>query len=225
MMSKKFLIVALFLLTVVSSQLKAEYSYTPDEVFTKEKEASFVHSINLTVGLYMPKMDSWNDTYFPNVDSSEELGLNMFLGVNIIFSVASEFRVRAGASYWSDRVEDQVLGPDKLMLSLTRYSLGAFYAPKFATFASFGESWQMYCGFEGFYYDIDNTIITADQNGHDMSFAPVIGIDKVFNDHMLIGAEFSYMIGEYSQEGIVASQIQKVSIAGPQLSLSIGYKF
>lgn len=225
MMSNKFLIVALFFLTVVSTQIKAQDFYASNEDCAKKNKAFVVHSVNLTVGAYMPEMDAWNDTYFPNINSSEELGLNLVFGGNIIFGVGSEFRIRAGVSYWSDEVEDKVLGPKKLEISFTRYSLGAFYAPEFARFASFGESWQMYCGFEAYHYDVDNTIIRSDMNENDISFAPVIGIDKVFNEHMLIGAEFSYMIGNYNQSGIVASQTQEVSISGPQFSLSIGYKF
>ena len=235
MMSKKFLIVLLFLLTVVGTQVQAQYAYTPFEEFTKKKKAktsaSLIHSVNLQLGLYSPKMDYWNDTYLPNAGSSEELGSNMLIGGHMTFNLASEFRARAGVSYWSDKVEEKGLGLNEFKLSFTRFSLGAFYAPDFA---SFGEGFQLYGGFEAFYYDINNSldmqseegnVSSEDMNGHDVSYAPVIGIDKVFGDHLLIGAEFSYMIGKYTQAEIIASQSQKVSIAGPQLSLLVGYKF
>ncbi|MGZ2371943.1 hypothetical protein ACXR6G_19400 [Ancylomarina sp. YFZ004] len=233
MMSKNFLIVVLFLLTVVSSQVKAQHSYKPYEEFDSEnkEKASVVHSVNLSAGLYSPKMDYWNDTYLPAAGSREELGSNIVIGGNISFIVASEFRARAGVSYWSDKAEEQGLGLNELKVSFTRFSLGAFYAPELV---AFGEGFQLYGGLEAFYYDINNTLdmqsendvmTSEDLNGHDVSFAPVIGIDKVFGEHILIGAEFSYMIGEYTQAEIVDSQTQKVSIAGPQLSLSVGYKF
>jgi hypothetical protein len=158
----------------------------------------------------------------------------MVFGGNITFGISSEFRARVGVSYWSDKVKDH--GPilELLEISFTRFSLGAFYALEFA---SFDPGFQLYMGFEGFLYDINNTLdlrtpcdnlISQDMNGHDVSFAPVIGIDKVFGDHILIGAEFSYMIGEYTQDEQAESVEfikNKVSIAGPQLTLSVGYKF
>ncbi len=193
-----------------------------------------VHSVNLTGGLYSPEMDYWNLNYLPTVGSDEEFGSSMVLGGNITFGVSSEFRARVGVSYWSDKVKDSGSILQLLKISFTRFSLGAFYAPELA---SIDPGFHLYVGFEGFFYDINNTLalrtpcdelISQDMNGHDVSFAPVIGIDKVFGDHILIGAEFSYMIGKYIQdeqaEGVELVK-NKVSITGPQLSLSVGYKF
>jgi hypothetical protein len=198
----------------------------------KNKETVIsVHSVNLTAGLYAPEMNFWNENYLPTAGSDDEFGPSMVFGGNITFGILSEFRARVGVSYWSDKVKGGAAGFDELKISFTRFSLGAFYAPEFA---SFDQGIQLYVGFEAFYYDINNkldmepicTMLTSqDMNGHDVSFAPVIGIDKVFGKHILIGAEFTYMIGEYTQAVMVASQTQKVSIAGPQLSLSVGYKF
>jgi len=232
-MSKKFLIVLLFLVTLIGIQSKAQFHYCSygEHTMRKESKSIVVHSVNMNAGLYSPKMDYWNDTYLPAFGSSVELGSNLVFGGNITFNVASQFRTRLAVSYWSDLVEEQGVGFNELEVSFTRFSLGFFYVPYFA---SFGKGFQVYGGLEGFYYDINNrlemrsaedVVTSEDHNGHDVSFAPVIGIDKVFGNHLLMGVEFSYMIGEYSQSVVVESQTNKVSIEGPQLTLLVGYRF
>ena len=47
----------------------------------------------------------------------------------------------------------------------------------------------------------------------------------MIGDNFLVGEEFSYMLGEYNQAEIIESVKNKVSIAGPQMTLSFGYKF
>ena len=193
----------------------------------KKGHAITVHSVNLAGGLYSPEMDYWNDNYLPSAGSDEEFGGSMFFGGNITFGISSEYRARVGVSYWSDKVTGDGSGFDEFKLSFTRVSIGGLYVPDFASFGDF----QAYAGIEAYVYDINNKILlgadsgSENQNGQDFSFAPIIGIERLVGDKFLIGAELSYMIGEYNQIEIDATMKNKVSISGPQLTISLGYKF
>jgi len=230
-MLRNLLIILLVVFAAIGVEAQSFNPYGYGRSYHRRTKSTFVHSVNLTVGMYSPEMDYWNDTYLPREGSSDELGASLLFGGNITFNLSTELRARLGASYWSDDAEKSGVGFKNLKVSFTRLSIGGFYAPKFA---SFGDGFQLYAGLEGYAYDINNTLDTQsaagessseDQNGHDISFAPVIGIDKIFGDNFIIGVEFGYMFGEYIQAEIEESIRQKVSIAGPQMSFSIGYKF
>ncbi|MDE5417543.1 hypothetical protein L3049_05930 [Labilibaculum sp. DW002] len=228
-MSKKIFIILLFLGAGIALQAQTFNPYTSHSPKVKNK-GSIVHSINLTGGLYAPEMDYWNDSYLPSSGNSDEFGSSLVFGGNINFIILPSIRARVGASYWSDKVSGSGAGLSELKVSFTRFSFGGLYTPEFATFDGF----QVYTGVELYLYDINNkvdmksesgTISSEDQNGHDYSFAPLLGIERLVSDHFLVGAEFSYMIGDYNQGEIVESIKNKVSINGPQLTLSFGYKF
>lgn len=186
-----------------------------------------VYSVNLTPGWYQPKMDYWNNTYLPTLGVTETFGGNVSLGGNITFALPFELRARVGASYWSDKVNgNDSSSINSLGIGLTRFRLGALYAPTYASFSNF----QPYIGIDGQFYliknKLDNGAATTYQNGQDYSFSPIIGIERPFG-HVLVGLEFMYNIGSYTQEvsdGIGVIE-QKVSISGPELIFSLGYKF
>lgn len=230
-MSKKILVILLFLGTGIALQAQTFNPYARNGKNVRNKEeVSLVHSINLTGGLYAPEMDYWNDSYLPLTGTSEEFGSSLVFGGNINFTISSSFRARVGASYWSDKVSGTGTGLSELKVSFTRFSFGGLYVPEFASFSGF----QAYAGAELYLYDINNELemksasgatTSESQNGHDFSYAPLIGIERLIGDHFLIGAEFSYILGEYNQAEIVESVKNKVSIAGAQMTLSFGYKF
>ena len=186
-----------------------------------------VSSVTLTPGWYQPSMDYWNDTYLPTLDVSEKFSGNIALGGNITFALPYNLRARVGSSYWNDKVEgNEGSTINSLQIGFARFRLGALYAPVAVSFSGF----QPYIGIEGQFYliknKLDNGTETTTQQGQDYSFAPVIGIDRSFG-HVAVGVEFMYNIGNYTQDvtdGIGISE-QKVSIAGPEVALSVGYKF
>jgi len=191
-----------------------------------EKTGFAIHSANLTVGYYSPQMDYWNDTYLPSKGISETFGGSPAFGANLTFSLPANLRTRVGASIWSGEVSgDENSSVDALKIGLTRFNLGLMYAPKSLSLFSF----QPYLGLEGQVnlikneYDINDDNIT--QNGEDMSFAPLLGIDRAFGAFNC-GLEVKYNMGNYIQEEAAQSAIEhEVSINGAEVSLSIGYKF
>lgn len=185
-----------------------------------------VHSVNFTPGWYQPSMDYWNDTYLPTLEVSDEFSGNVALGGNITFALPYNLRARVGASYWSDKAEgDESSTINSLQIGFTRFRLGALYSP-IVLFNGF----HPYLGIEGQFYliknKLDNNAETTEQQGQDYSFALVLGIDHSFG-HVNVGVEFMYNIGSYTQQvtdGIGIDR-QKVSINGPEVAVSFGYRF
>lgn len=225
-MSKKIVIVLLLLGAGIASQAQTFNPYDRHGLLRRGHVIT-VHSVNLSGGLYSPEMDYWNDYYLPFAGSDDEFGSSMVYGGNITFGISSEYRIRLGLSYWSDKVKGDGAGFDELEVAFTRFSVGALYAPEFFSFGGF----QIYGGVEAYVYDINNELSLSsetgseEQNGHDYSFAPVVGLESLVGDHFLIGAELSYMLGVYNQAENIESETNRVSISGPQLTLSLGYKF
>jgi hypothetical protein len=211
---KTKIISIIFLLLLMSSTGKAQDKFG-------------VYSVSLTPGWYQPSMDYWNNTYLPKLGVTETFGGNISLGGNIAFAFPFDLRARVGASYWSDKVTGNDSSTiNSLKIAFTRFKVGALYSPAYASFSHF----QPYLGIEGQFYLIknrlDNGADTTYQQGQDYSFAPVIGIERPFG-YVLVGLELMYNIGSYTQEvsdGIGVTE-QKVSINGPEVMLSVGYKF
>ena len=229
-MLKKIIILFLLIAATVATQA-GEYSKYRYRLPFRRNEGFLIYSVNLTGGVYKPKLDYFNDIYLPSSGVDETFKSNIFYGGNLSFILNGEYRFRVGLSYWSNKVIGPDEGLNEFKVGFTRMSLGALYAPEFIYFAN---GIQLYVGFEGYGYQIKNTVnmksgsgvvTSSDQNGHDLSFAPVIGIERVCGKSLVLGAEFSYMLGSYDQSENVVSQTQKVSINGPQVTLSVGYKF
>lgn len=216
-MKTKIIFIIFLLLLVVSTGNAQE----------KAQNKFGVYSVNFTTGWYNPSMDYWNDTYLPALDVSEEFSGNIIFGGNITFTLPYDLRARIGVSYWSEKVDGNENSTiNSLRIGFTRFRLGAFYAPAIVSFYGI----QPYLGIEGQFYliknKLDNGTETTEQDGQDYSFAPVIGIDRSFG-HVNLGVEFMYNIGSYTQDvndGISITK-QKVSIDGPEVTISVGYKF
>ncbi len=215
---KTTIISVIFLLLLVASTGKAQ----------EQAQSKFeVYSVSFTAGWYQPSMDYWNDTYLPAMEVTDEFGGDIALGGEITFALPYNLRARGGVSYWKQKVEGEAGSAiSSLQIGLTRFRLGALYAPVAVSFNGF----QPYVGVEGQFYLIKNKLndrtATTEQQGQDYSFAPVIGIDRSF-DHVILGVEFMYNIGNYTQDvsdGIGVAE-QKVSIDGPEVGISVGYKF
>lgn len=209
------LILLLSLATAVKSQEAATQPNTP--FFT-------VYSASIFSSWYQPQMDYWNDTYLPLSGVTDEFEGNFSVGGHITLSLPEDFRARIGVSYWSDQAngtEQSAL--NSLKVSFTRFRLGATYAPGFARFGDI----HTYLGMEGQFFVINNKrkddTRTTKQEGQDYSFAPLIGVEHSFG-HLVTSLEFMYNLGSYSQD-LVGGDKHQVSINGPEVSLSIGYKF
>lgn len=193
---------------------------------TLKKKGFAVQSINIVVGFYSPEMDYWNDTYLPAKGITESFGGNPVFGANITFSVLANFRARVGASIWNDEVRGtEAATVDGVKIGFTRFNLGLFYSPKIVSFTGF----QPYLGAEvtEFFikneYDINSEIVS--QSGQDISFAPVLGIDKEFGT-VNIGVEGKYNLGKYIQaESFSETNEHEVGINGFEVSLSVGFRF
>lgn len=186
-----------------------------------------IYSVSFTAGWYQPKMDYWNDTYLPTLGVTETFSGNIALGGNITVALPYDLRARVGVSYWNDKVKGNESSTiSSLRIGFTRFNLGALYAPKVVSFNRF----QPYIGVEGQFYMINNKLESgteiARQQGQDYSLSPVIGIDRSFG-HLVVGAEFMYNLGSYTQDvsdGIGVTE-QKVSIKGPEIGITVGYRF
>jgi hypothetical protein len=200
----------------------------PQDKKQAESSSKFcVYSITLNSGWYKPEMDYWNDTYLPSQGVTEDFEGSFTMGGNITFALPANFRVRAGVSYWKDKVKGNANSTiNDLKIAFTRFRLGALYVPK--NTALFGA--QIYFGAEGQFFIIKNKLDfgseTTEQEGQDYSFVPLIGIERSFG-HFLIGVEFMYNLGSYTQDVNTGTSVidQKISIDGPEVGISVGYKF
>lgn len=209
----------LTLLVIQAATVKSQDTSTPlnPACFT-------VYSVSVSSSWYQPQMDYWNDAYLPLSNVTDRFGGNFSVGGHIVLSLPRDFRARIGVSYWSDQAKgNDQSAIQSLRISLTRFRLAAIYAPKPFCFAGL----QPYLGAEGQFLVINNkrkdaTRITR-QEGQDYSFGPLIGMERSFN-HFTAGLEFMYNLGSYTQD-LVGGTNRQVSVSGPEVSLSIGYKF
>ena len=221
-MKTRIITITLLILTIAFAASAQDQSVSNMEL---EKGLPF-HSVNLTLGYYSPEMAYWNDTYLPAKGITETFDGNVVFGANLTFLLPADLRARVGGSYWSGKVNGTAASSiDALKIGFTRFNLGLLYAPEKIAFAGF----QPYLGIEGQVnlikntYDIDQTI--TNRSGHDMSFAPVLGIDRGFGK-INCAFEVKYLVGNYIQEES-AEQLLKheVSMSGAEISFSIGYRF
>ncbi len=210
-------ILLLFLLAALTVKAQEE---TQNSSFVK------IHSVNLSIGYYHPSMDYWNDTYLPTLGVIEDFKGNISIGGNLTFSLPENFKARLGISYWSDKVEGNISSDiNSLKIAFTRFKLGILYFPEIFQFQSF----EPYIGAEGHFYIIKDKLDDGEEiiekQGQDYSFAPLIGIKRSFGQFET-GIEFSYIFGKYTQDIIEGLDItnQKISINGPEISISVGYK-
>lgn len=184
-------------------------------------------SVSLTSSWYRPELDFFNGVFLPASKVSDRFGWNYAIGGNITFSLPKEFRSRLGFSYW----KDEVLGNESsaltsLQIALVRYKLGLLYAPSKISFGRF----QPYLGVDGQFFMVRNKLAIEPnlpiQKGSDYAFAPLVGLEYV-NKHFVSSLEYSYNFGNYMQDicDCMGLSRQNVSIDGPEISFSIGYKF
>ncbi len=193
-----------------------------------DKKSFRIENISISSGWYNPNMDYWNNTFFPDNNIDSRFKGNISFGGNIEFSLPANFRVKAGLSYWSTKVEpDMILLFESFKISFTRFTLGCLYIINIEKFPV-----KPYIGMQGSLLAINNVEKINDikerQYGQDYSYGPIVGLEKVFSNHILIGAEFQYQFGNYIQEesSFDSETVDhKVSIAGPEFCLKVGYKF
>jgi len=230
---KTKIISILFLLLLIAITGKAQEQVQAQEQVKVEEQPQGVQklfkvlSVKFTSGWYNPKMDYWNNTYLPAVGVTETFVGNISIGGDVTFALPYNLRARVGISYWSDKVKGNESSTiNSLHIDFTRFRLGAVYAPKVASFSGF----QPYIGIDGQFFLIQNKLDdgskTTEQQGQDYSFAPVIGIDRSFGN-FIVAAEFMYNLGGYTQElkDGISTVKQKISIAGPEVTISLGYSF
>lgn len=191
-------------------------------------QSSFkLHSLQLFFSNYNPEMDYFNTELLPLINVTDEFGSNYSLGSNITFSLNKQFRARGGFSWWKDEVQGEpgsVLR--NLEINLYRFQLAGIFAPNQIAFKGF----QPYAGVEATYMLVrNNTDMDYNlpkQKGEDFSFALLTGLEYSAG-RFVTGLEFKYNLGSYVQEitDNVGLKRQDVSINGPELQFSIGYKF
>lgn len=213
-----FLLLAIINISVAQEQIEIQP--------IGDKHGFTIHSVNFSVGYYSPEMNYWNNTYLPSKGITETFDGNLTVGANLTFDLPLNFRTRIGASYWTGNVKGTTNSTvDELKIGLTRFNLGFLFAPKSISITGF----HPYVGVELHENLIKNTykIGSSDikQQGSDISFAPLIGLDHSFN-HLNFGFEAKYNLGSYTQEEANNGTLEhKVSIDGVEILLLIGYKF
>ena len=186
-----------------------------------------IYSINLTSSWYHPEMDFFNATFLPYFQVTDRFGGNYTLGGNVTFSLPKQFRARFGVSFWKDEAtgsKPSVLS--SLQITFTRYRLGILYVPVKLSFGRF----QPYAGIDGQFLMVRNNLV-MEQNypvlkGSSYTYAPFLGIE--YNrDHFISSLEYSYNLGYYLQDicNCMGQVRNNVSVNGPELGVSVGYKF
>jgi hypothetical protein len=187
-----------------------------------------ISSVSLFAGPYSPSMDFWNDTFFKDANTDDGFQRGILYGCNIAFDLPLNLGARAGIWHWGEQVSGQDGGSfNTLNVNFTGLSLGAFYKYRKGIY------WDMkpYVGVDGSFLMIqDKYNVSGNENkksGYDVVYTPFIGVDRVFNNHIVLGIEFGYFIGSYNQDLLLNSGATsaKISINGAKIQLSVGYKF
>jgi hypothetical protein len=216
----------IFVFLLLVSAGKAQEQQKEEEI--KNSSSTFgVYSVSFFSGWYKPKMDYWNDTYLPEQGVTEDFSGNLFWGGNITFTLSDDFRARVGGSYWKDKVKGNENSTiNSLEIAFTRFRVGAIYAPQNSIIFGF----KPYVGAEAQFYIIKNKLNfgaeKTKQEGQDYAFVPLAGIERSFG-HIIISGEFLYNLSSYTQDVNTGTSVneQKISINGPEISVSVGYKF
>lgn len=107
-----------------------------------------------------------------------------------------------------------------------RYKLGLLYAPQKLSYKNF----QLYAGIDGQFFMIRHKINQDNTSeilkGSDYVYSPFAGLEYS-KKHFNAALEFAYNIGDYYQSFCECQGYtrQKVLVDGPEISLSLGYKF
>jgi opacity protein-like surface antigen len=194
-------------------------------------------SAGASLGWFNPAMSYWNDTYFQDgIWESKFKGALSYSGY-LEFNVIRDFRLRASATYWTERVNSGIIkvgavdGTEQLTTSLTFLTIDALYRFNFLSFAGVSP----YAGAGGSYVMVQNKFVRLPQGydeesytnqGQDMTASVIAGLEKIFVEHLGIGLEFRYTVGNYTQDmkdtkGTVTSH--PVSLNGPQVALNLSY--
>jgi hypothetical protein len=193
---------------------------------TKDCKIS-LSSISLSTGWYHPSMDYWNNTFLPNANTSDRFNGNMYYSGHITVDFPLNLGMRAGAWYWQEKVSGQNgLAFNSLNVNFTGLSIGAYYKYK----QDLPFKILPYIGIDGNYlmvqdkYDVSGT--STKKSGNDLVCAPFIGIEHVFFQKMIIGVEYSIVLGRYLQEVVTAQGISspKISVNGSKIGIIVGYK-
>lgn len=210
--------------TVPKQKADSLSDQNPDSVVNRDYR---ILSINITGSWYHPELDFFNEVFLPYFQVSDRFGGNYSFGGNITFTLPKEFRGRFGVSYWKDKVSGSETSKlTSLEIALTRYKLGLLYVPPKLSYRSF----QPYIGIDGQFLMVRNSLVLEPnypiQKGSDYVFAPLVGIEFV-KKHFVSSLEYSYNFGNYRQDicDCIGLTRQNVSINGPEISFSIGYKF
>jgi opacity protein-like surface antigen len=182
-------------------------------------------------------MNYWNDTYFINGKWEGKFkGALSYTGF-IEFNVIRDLRLRASATYWTERVNSGIIkvgsvdGTEQLTTDLTFLTLDALYRLNFLTFAGISP----YVGAGGSYLMVRNKLVRLPQGydeenytnqGQDLTAGVIAGLEKIFVEHFGVGLEFKYILGSYTQEmkdNQSAVTSHPVSLNGPQVALNLSY--
>lgn len=186
-----------------------------------------IHSMVVTASWYHPELGFFNDVFLPYCQVTDQFGPNYSIGANVSYTLPYEFRTRLGISYWKDKVEGTATSRiNSLEIGFTRYKLGLLYTPYKLNVKNF----QLYAGIDGQFFIIKHNINQNNTSeilkGSDYVYSPFAGLEYS-KKHFIAGLEFAYNLGDYYQSFCECQGYtrQKVSIDGPEISLSLGYKF
>ena len=185
-----------------------------------------INSATLSIGYYKPSMAYFNNTFLPLANTPNRFAGNPIVGANVSFDFPFNFGTRLGIWYWGDNVKGQTGSSfQKLNVSLSGFSLGAFY-----TYKAGYKGIIPYLGIEESFllvqnkYDANDMVIK--KGGNDIAFMPFIGINRSVSEKIVIGLEYGYCLGWYLQDVELGtgSIAEHVKINGSKIQFTIGYK-
>lgn len=211
-----------------TTELKASKdTLLTDTIVIDSTEPYKIYSFMITGSWYHPGLDFFNEVFLPYCQVPDQFGPNYSVGVNVAYTLPYAFRTRVGISYWKDKVEGTTTSRiSSLEVGLMRYKLGLLYAPDKLSYKNF----QLYGGLDGQFFIVKHKMnqnnVTENLKGSDYIYTPFAGLEYS-RKHFISSLEFGYNFGAYYQSfcECLGYTRHKVSVDGPEISISVGYKF
>ncbi len=197
-----------------------------------------VKSVGFSAGYYNPSMEYWNESSL-FASGNEQFNGSFIIGINARVDVYKGIIFSLNADYCKETIKKDNFTAGSILnfkeLSIQLYSITgsiAYYIPH-----PYTKYFKMYGGAGGGILFINTTQKTSyktetndeiTKDGNDYIWHLLIGIDKEILPYISAGVEFKYALGNYTQQVETSpGQLvdEEISLAGPQILITINYLF
>ena len=211
-------------------------------VLNAQEEPSFkmgFSSAGLSMGWYNPSLDYWkDDSLFMNASYNGAFNVKAFTDISLTKTLA----VQVGIGYWQQTLEQDINGFGNTKMQIIGYPISAALHYSILPFKF--SVVTPYVGLGGEFLILQNSMKFEQKNDPDPENGAtalangIIGLDAQLSDQFVVGLEFQYKFGKYTQDfktekfnpddpenPEVSFVSEDISLNGPRIGITFRYLF